>query len=73
MVTFTTKLEAGETFQVGAPHMPTMKECRHNAEICLMLASETTEIYAKTALIELATEFRALAELSEPARVVNQN
>jgi hypothetical protein len=53
--------------------MPTMNECRHNAEICLMLASETTEIYAKTALIELATEFRALAELSEPARVVNQN
>jgi hypothetical protein len=50
--------------------MPTTKECRHNAEICLMLASETTEIYAKTALIELATEFRALAELSEPARVV---
>ena len=40
--------------------MPTTnrEECRHNAEICLMLASETTEIYAKTALIELATEFR---------------
>ena len=52
--------------------MPTTKECRQNAEICLMLASETTEIYVKTALIELATEFRALAELSEPARVVNQ-
>jgi hypothetical protein len=34
-----------------------------------MLASETTEIYVKTALIELATEFRALAELSEPASV----
>ena len=48
--------------------MPTTKECRHNAEICLMLASETTEIYAKTALIELATEFRALAELSMWAR-----
>ena len=53
--------------------MPTTKECRHNAEICLMLASETTEIYAKMALIELATEFRALAELLERRRVVNQN
>ena len=52
--------------------MPTTKECRQNAEICLMLASETTEIYAKTALIELATEFRALAELSEPARWSNR-
>ena len=40
----------------------TTKECRHNAEICLMLASETTVIYAKMALIELATEFRVLAE-----------
>jgi hypothetical protein len=42
--------------------MPTMKECRHNAKICLMLASETEEIYVKMALIELATEFRILAE-----------
>ena len=42
------------------PAMPTTKECWHNAEICLMLASET--IYAKMALIELATEFRMLAE-----------
>jgi hypothetical protein len=42
--------------------MPTTKECRHNAEICLTLASETEEIYAKMALIELATEFRILAE-----------
>jgi hypothetical protein len=42
--------------------MPTTKECRHNAKLCLMLASETKEIYAKTALIELAKDFRALAE-----------
>jgi hypothetical protein len=42
--------------------MPTTNECRHNAEICLMLARETKEIYAKMALIELATEFRTLAE-----------
>jgi hypothetical protein len=47
---------------LGAAAMPTTKECRHNAEICLMLASDTEEIYAKMALIELATEFRILAE-----------
>jgi hypothetical protein len=41
--------------------MPTAKECRYNAEICLKLADETSEIYAKNALIELAEEFRALA------------
>jgi hypothetical protein len=42
--------------------MHTVKQYRHNAEVCLKLASETKEIYAKMALIELATEFRALAE-----------
>ena len=42
--------------------MQTSKEYRHNAEICLKLASETKEIYAKVALIDLATEFRAFAE-----------
>jgi hypothetical protein len=36
--------------------MPTARECRHNAEICLKLARETNEIYARTALLELATE-----------------
>jgi predicted ATPase len=41
--------------------MPTARECRYNAEICLKLADETGEIYAKKALIELAEEFRALA------------
>ena len=41
--------------------MPTAKECRYNAEMCLKLADETREIYAKKALIELAEEFRALA------------
>ena len=30
-------------------------------------------VYAKIALFELAKEFRALAEHSEPARVGNQN
>jgi hypothetical protein len=42
--------------------MPTTNECRHNAEICLVLARDTKEIYAKMALIELAREFRILAE-----------
>jgi hypothetical protein len=54
-------LVAGDNV-LGAAAMPTTKECRHNAEICLTLASETEEIYAKMALIELATEFRILAE-----------
>jgi hypothetical protein len=42
--------------------MQTSKEYRHNAEVCLRLASETKEIYAKMALIDLATKFRVLAE-----------
>jgi hypothetical protein len=42
--------------------MTTTNECRHNAEICLMLARDTKEIFAKMALIELAGEFRILAE-----------
>jgi hypothetical protein len=42
--------------------MQTSKEYRHNAEVYLKLASETKEFYAKIALIDLATEFRVLAE-----------
>ena len=42
--------------------MQTSKEYRHNAELCLKLASETKEIYAKLPLIDLATEVRALAD-----------
>jgi len=45
--------------------MPTAREYRHNAEICLKLARETNEIYARTALLELATESRAMAEYLE--------
>jgi hypothetical protein len=45
--------------------MPTAREYRHNAEICLKLACETNEIYGRTALLELATEFRAMAEYLE--------
>ena len=42
--------------------MPTPEEFRKNAEDCLKLALETNETYAKMALIELATEFRVMAE-----------
>jgi hypothetical protein len=42
--------------------MPTPKEFRKNADDCLRLAREADEIYAKMALIELASEFRLLAE-----------
>jgi hypothetical protein len=42
--------------------MPTPKECRHNAETCLKLARQTQEIYVRMALIEMAREFRAMAE-----------
>jgi hypothetical protein len=45
--------------------MPTAKECRYNAEICLKLADGTTEIYVRSALIELAEEFRLLARYLE--------
>jgi hypothetical protein len=42
--------------------MPTPKEFRKNADDCLKLARETNEIYAKMALIEMATEFRVMAQ-----------
>ena len=42
--------------------MPTSKECRQHAKECLKLAKETTQIYARQALLELAGEFRAVAE-----------
>jgi hypothetical protein len=45
--------------------MQTPKEYRHNAEVCLKLAYETKELYARMALIDLATEFHALAEALE--------
>jgi hypothetical protein len=49
------------TRQRFAPAMPTPTEFRKNAEDCLKLARDTTEIYARMALIELATEFRVMA------------
>jgi len=42
--------------------MPAPKEFRKNAYDCLRLARETDEIYAKMALIEMATEFRVMAQ-----------
>jgi hypothetical protein len=56
--------------------MPTSKECRQHAEECLRLANETTQIYAKQALLELAAEFREIAEQletrSSPARAAKR-
>jgi hypothetical protein len=49
------------TRQRFGPAMPTPKEFRKNAEDCLKLARDTPEIYARMALIELATEFRVMA------------
>jgi hypothetical protein len=48
--------------------MQSSKEYRHNAAVCLKLARETREVYAKWALIDLAREFRALAEDLERIR-----
>ena len=42
--------------------VPTPKEYRHQAEECLALAGQATELYAKAALLELAAEFREKAE-----------
>jgi hypothetical protein len=46
--------------------MPTARECRHNAETCLKLARETNEIFARRALVELAIEFRKMANQLKP-------
>ena len=48
--------------------MPTPKLYRRQAEDCAELANEATELYAKTALLELAAEFRELAERLEHRR-----
>ena len=45
--------------------MPTSKECRQHAEECLRLANETTQIYARQALLELAAKFREIAKQLE--------
>jgi hypothetical protein len=46
----------------GIAIMPTSREYRHRAEECLKLANEAAEIYARMALLELAGDFRAMAQ-----------
>jgi len=48
--------------------MPTPKECRQHAEECLKLANETTQLYARLALLELAAEFREISDELERSR-----
>jgi hypothetical protein len=45
--------------------MPTSKEYRRQAEDCMNLASEAEELYVKTALTEMAADFKGLAEKLE--------
>jgi hypothetical protein len=45
--------------------MPTSKEYRHRANACLELAKEANDIFAKTALMELAQEFNHAADEAE--------
>jgi hypothetical protein len=45
--------------------MPTVKEYRQQATQCLDLAKEAKDLYAKEAMMELAEEFSAAAELLE--------
>ena len=42
--------------------MLTPEEYRIEAEACLKLARETQQVYARTALLELAADYMALAE-----------
>jgi hypothetical protein len=42
--------------------MLTSKECRLHADECLQLAKQDEEFYVKTALIELAEDFKQQAE-----------
>ena len=48
--------------------MPTSKEYRHRANACLELAKEANDIFAKTALMELAEEFNHAADEAEVPR-----
>ena len=42
--------------------MLTPEEYRIEAEACLKLARETQQVYARTALLELAADYMALAD-----------
>ena len=45
--------------------MPTPEEYRHRANACLELAKEANDIFARTALMELADEFNHAADQAE--------
>ena len=46
----------------GGASMPTSKECWQHAEQCLELAKEAEDFYVKSALVELAEEFKKQAK-----------
>jgi hypothetical protein len=48
--------------------MPTSKEYRHRANACLELAKEANDIFARTAMKELAEEFNHAADEAEGPR-----
>src|SRR5262245_54934902 len=52
--------------------MPTSKEFRQSAEDCLRLASETSEFFPKMALLEMAAEFRMMADGHNPPSTRNR-
>jgi hypothetical protein len=45
--------------------MDTSREYRQRAALCLQLANEARDAYVRSALIELAIEFRQMAEAME--------
>ena len=57
----TSRIHLGVKGEDGFP-MPTSKECRLHAEECLELAKQAEEFYVKSALIELAEDFKKQAE-----------
>jgi hypothetical protein len=48
--------------------MPTPKECRQHAEECLKLAKETTQIYARQALLEPSLRWQSSRTLTPETR-----
>jgi hypothetical protein len=48
--------------------MPTSKEYRHRANACLELAKEANDIFARTAIMELAQELNLAADEAECQR-----
>ena len=48
--------------------MPTSQEYRQQAKECLELARQAKEFYAKKALIEMASDFKEIAEKLEHRR-----